>query len=51
MVTIRSSDGMYWDSTLSMVVLPEPVPPEMIMLILEITEALRNSTDSGVIVP
>ena len=32
MVTIRSSSGMNDEMTLSVVVLPEPVPPEMMML-------------------
>src|SRR3972149_5278100 len=51
MVMMRSSAGMYCDRTLSMVVLPEPVPPEMTALIRETTQALRNSTASAVIVP
>src|SRR3989337_4128495 len=48
---MRSSFGMNCDRTLSIVVLPEPVPPEMTALMREMTQALRNSTASAVIVP
>ena len=36
-MTMRSSEGMKADSTLSSVVLPLPVPPEMTMFFLAIT--------------
>ena len=42
MVTMRSSSGMNRDSALSMVVLPEPVPPEIRMVPLACTQAARN---------
>ena len=42
MVTIRSSDGMYPDSTLSRVVLPLPVPPLTMMFARAETQALRK---------
>ena len=51
MVMMRSSPGMNCDSTLRKVVLPEPVPPEITMLRRASTQAFRNSTASGVIVP
>ena len=50
-VTIRSSSGMNDESTLSIVVLPEPVPPETTMLSRASTQALRNVAISGVKVP
>ena len=42
MVTMRSSSGMNDESTLSVVVLPEPVPPEMTMLSRPRTQALEE---------
>ena len=51
MVTIRSSLGIYAESTFRNVVFPEPVPPEMTMLSLAWTQAFRNSRASGVIEP
>ena len=50
-VTIRSSFGMNEDSTLRVVVLPEPVPPETKMFRRASTQALRKSNISGVAVP
>ena len=43
MVTIRSFAGMKLDSTLSVVVLPAPVPPLTRMLSLPRTQAARKS--------
>ncbi len=51
MVTMRSSLGMNEESTLSVVVLPEPVPPETKMLRRASTQAFRKSNISGVAVP
>ena len=51
MVTIRSSSGMKHESTLSVVVLPEPVPPEITMLRRPRTQALRKSRTGGENVP
>ena len=51
MVTIRSSLGMNEDSTLSVVVLPEPVPPETKTFRRASTQAFRKSNISGVAVP
>ena len=51
MVTIRSSSGMNDERMLSIVVLPEPVPPETKMLRRAFTQASRNSNISGVAVP
>ncbi len=51
MVTMRSSLGMNDESTLSVVVLPEPVPPETKTLRRASTQALRKSNISGVAVP
>ena len=51
MVTIRSSSGMNDERMLSIVVLPEPVPPETTMFRRAFTQASRNSTISGVAVP
>ena len=51
MVTMRSSSGMNEEMTLSVVVFPEPVPPEMTMLRRPMTQALRKSRTAGVIVP
>ena len=48
MVATRSSSGMYDDRALSSVVLPLPVPPEMITLIRAWMHAERNATISGV---
>ena len=42
MVTMRSSVGMNDDSTLSMVVLPVPVPPETMMLSRPTTHACEE---------
>src|SRR4051794_38752333 len=50
-VTIRSSFGMNDDSTLSVVVLPEPVPPDTKTLRRASTHAFRKSNISGVAVP
>ncbi len=51
MVTMRSSSGMNEEMTLSRVVLPEPVPPEMTMLRRPRTQALMKSRTAGVNVP
>ena len=51
MVTIRSPSGMKEDNTLSRVVLPVPVPPEMMMLSRACTQACSSSAISGVRVP
>ena len=51
MVTMRSSFGMKDESTLSVVVLPEPVPPETKMLRRASTHARRKSNISAVAVP
>ncbi len=51
MVTMRSSLGMKEERTLSVVVLPEPVPPETKMLSRASTQAFRKSNISGVAVP
>ena len=51
MVTMRSSLGMNDDRTLSIVVLPEPVPPETKMFRRASTHARRKSNISGVAVP
>src|SRR5450759_1308709 len=51
MVMIRSSEGINPDKTFNKVVLPEPVPPEMTILIRDSTHAFKNWTDSGVAVP
>ena len=48
MVTIRSFSEMKLERVLSKVVLPEPVPPEMIMFNLAFTQPLRNSSMGGV---
>ena len=50
-VTMRSSLGMKPDSTLSVVVLPEPVPPETNRFSRASMHARRNSNISGVAVP
>ena len=50
-VTIRSSFGMNDERTLSVVVLPEPVPPDTKMFRRASTHARRNSNISGVEVP
>ena len=42
---------MYPERTLRVVVLPEPVPPEMMVLSLDLTQISRNSAISGVRVP
>ena len=47
-VTMRSSAGMNDDSTLSVVVLPVPVPPETMMLSRPTTQAWRNRAECGV---
>ena len=51
MVTMRSSFGMNDDRTFSIVVLPEPVPPETTMFRRASTQARRKSNISGVAVP
>ena len=51
MVMIRSSFGMNDDRTLSVVVLPEPVPPETKTFRRASTQALRKSNMSAVAVP
>jgi hypothetical protein len=51
MVTMRSSTGMNPDSTLRKVVLPVPVPPEMMMLALASTAALRNPKPASLQLP
>ena len=51
MVMIRSCSGMKDDSTLSSVVLPEPVPPETMMLSFASTHALSSMAISSVMVP
>ena len=51
MVTMRSSLGIKEESTFSVVVLPEPVPPETKTFRRASTQALRKSNISGVAVP
>ena len=51
MVTMRSSSGMKDEMTLSNVVLPEPVPPEMTMLRRPRTHATRKSRTCTLKVP
>ena len=48
---IRSSPGTNADSTLSVVVLPAPVPPETTMLSRARTQAWRNWATCGDMVP
>jgi hypothetical protein len=43
MVTIRSSTGMNAESTLRVVVLPAPVPPDTITFRAPRTQASRNA--------
>ncbi len=50
-VTMRSSLGMNDESTLRVVVLPEPVPPETNRFSRASMQAWRNSNISGVAVP
>ena len=50
-VMMRSPSGMAADSTFRVVVLPEPVPPEMRMFSLPRTQASRNWPAFGVSVP
>ena len=50
-MTMRSVAGMKPESTLSMVVLPAPVPPEMTTLSRPITIALNTSATGCVNVP
>ena len=50
-VMMRSLSGMKDEMTLSVVVLPEPVPPEMTMLRRPSTQALRKSRTAGEKVP
>src|ERR1035438_3184875 len=50
MVMMRSSSGMKRESAFSVVVLPEPVPPEIRMLVLACTHAARNCNMAGVMV-
>src|SRR6266702_556311 len=51
MVTIRSSVGTNDDSTFSVVVLPDPVPPPIAMFSRPRTQASSRSATSGLIVP
>ncbi len=51
MVTMRSVAGMYPDRTLSMVVLPAPVPPDITTLSLDRTIALNVLATGSVKVP
>ena len=51
MVISRSSSGMKAESALSMVVLPVPVPPEMIVVLRACTAAARTSAMFWVIAP
>ena len=51
MVTIRSSDGMNDDSTLSVVVFPAPVPPDTMMLSRPRTQASRKAAVCGLSEP
>ena len=44
MVAMRSTSGMKLDSTLSKVVLPEPVPPETMRFLRSFTHSSRNRT-------
>ena len=44
MVTMRSSSGMKRESVFSMVVLPEPEPPEITMFSRASTQPLRKSS-------
>jgi hypothetical protein len=48
---MRSSFGMKAEVALSVVVFPVPVPPEMRMLSLPLTQAARNCAAFGVIDP
>ncbi len=48
MVMMRSSSGMKRESALSMVVLPEPVPPEISTVTLHCTQAERKRRMPGV---
>src|SRR5215831_8873733 len=50
MVIMRSSSGMNRESALSIVVLPEPVPPEISTVDLHCTHAERKRSMPGVIV-
>ena len=47
MVMIRSSLGIKAEKTLRVVVLPEPVPPEMTMFSLAWTQALHELQGFG----
>ena len=51
MVTIRSLSGIKEESTFSVVVLPEPVPPDTIIFKRAFTQASRNSAISSLNVP
>jgi len=51
MVTSRSPIGMNWLTTLSNVVLPEPVPPEIRMFCRIFTASSRKSAISSVMLP
>jgi hypothetical protein len=51
MVTMRSSLGIALESTLSRVVLPEPVPPEMTMFFLAMTARVRKRAICSVMAP
>ncbi len=46
-VTIRSSDGIDFDSAFSKVVFPAPVPPEIMKLMRDATAACKNSAICG----
>ena len=51
MVTMRSCSGMKAESALSIVVFPEPVPPEMTRLTLETTAARRKPAAASLRLP
>ncbi len=51
MVMMRSPSGMKFDSTLSSVVLPEPVPPEIRMFLRCSTQMRMNAAICGLIAP
>ena len=50
-VTMRSLCGMKLDSTLSIVVLPVPVPPLTRMFLRSMTQARKNTAAEGVMLP
>ncbi len=51
MVIRRSFSEMNADSALSIVVLPEPVPPEMIVVMRDFTAAASSSAICGLMAP